>query len=151
MNLYILRHGQAEHLTTIDEARRLTEKGRSDTQHVLQNCVKKMQPLDQLWASPLVRAQQTAAIAAPFFPHLQVHTSDLLTPEASLTALLDWLTRSTRTSVMLVSHQPLVGRLVDELCGKPPGYYAMDTSSFAAISLFKVGIGMGDLQWLEHA
>jgi phosphohistidine phosphatase len=114
-------------------------------------------PLVQIWASPLVRAQQTAEIALSYFPGLKIQTTDLLVPEANPQVLMNWLDKlnaqfiGTDRSLLLVSHQPLVGALVNLLCGKPGDYYPMGTSSLAAIRAQVVAADMGDLLWLDHA
>ncbi len=109
----------------------------------------------QIWVSPLVRAQQTAAIAAEYFPGISIQTTALLVPEANPQALLDWLdqlnAQQPDQSVLLVSHQPLVGVPVNILCGKPDDYYPMGTSSLAAIRAEVLAADMGDLLWLDHA
>jgi len=158
MTIFILRHGQAEAQITTDEARQLTEKGRSDTARVMAVRAVDMTSLAQIWASPLVRAQQTAAIAANYFPHLNIQTTELLEPEANLQALLQWLDelnqlqlQDPNQSILLVSHQPLVGVLVNKLCGKSDDFYPMGTSSLAAIHAQVIASHMGDLLWLEHA
>lgn len=158
MTIYILRHGQAETQITTDEARKLTDKGRGDTAKVLQARLADMGSLAQIWASPLVRAQQTAEIAAVFFPQLKIQTTELLVPEANPQALMDWLDElnaqqliSANQSILLVSHQPLIGALVNKLCSKSDDYYPMGTSSLAAIRAQVVAADMGDLLWLDHA
>lgn len=156
MTIFILRHGQAEAQITIDEVRQLTDKGRSDTARIVQARLADL-PLAQIWASPLVRAQQTAEIAASYFPRLKIQTSDLLVPEANPQVLMNWLGElnaqfiGTDRSILLVSHQPLVGALVNRLCGTPDDYYPMGTSSLAAIRAQVIAADMGDLLWLDHA
>ncbi len=153
MNIYILRHGQAEPQQTIDEARELTEKGRLDTARVISGRLADLQSVTQLWASPLVRAQQTAHIAARYLPTLNVMTSDLIIPDADPFRVMEWVQSCERKnqSILLVSHQPLVGELVNKLCGKPTGFYSMGTSSLAAIRASVVATGMGELMWLDHS
>lgn len=158
MTIFILRHGQAEAQVTTDDARQLTEKGRNDTARVVRARLADMSPLVQIWASPLVRAQQTAEIALRYFPQLTIQTTELLVPEANPQALMDWLDElnarqltNTNQSILLVSHQPLVGSLVNMLCSKPDDYYPMGTSSLAAIRAQVVASDMGDLLWLDHA
>jgi phosphohistidine phosphatase len=155
MTIFILRHGQAEAQVTTDEVRQLTDKGRSDTARVVQARIADMNPLMQIWASPLVRAQQTAVIAARYFSGVSIQTSDLLVPEANPQSLIEWLdvlnAKSSNQSILLVSHQPLVGTLVNMLCSKPDDYYPMGTSSLAAIQADVIAAGMGDLLWLDHA
>jgi len=158
MTIFILRHGQAETQITTDEVRQLTEKGRSDTARVVAARVPDMASLVQIWASPLVRAQQTAAIAANYFPHLSIQTAGLLIPEANPQALLEWLDelnqqqlQNSNQSILLVSHQPLVGALVNKLCGTSDDFYPMGTSSLAAIHAQVIASDMGNLLWLDHA
>ncbi|WP_062062136.1 phosphohistidine phosphatase SixA [Cellvibrio sp. OA-2007] len=155
MTIFILRHGQAEAQISTDEARQLTDKGRSDTARVVQARIADMNPLMQIWASPLVRAQQTAVIAAGYFSGIAIQTTELLVPEANPQALIKWLgelnARSSSQSILLVSHQPLVGSLVNMLCSKPEHYYPMGTSSLAAIRAELIAADMGDLLWLDHA
>lgn len=158
MTIFILRHGQAEAQITTDEARQLTNKGRSDTDSIVQSRVADMASVSAIWASPLVRAQQTAAIAASYFPQLSIQTTELLVPEANPQALMEWLDalnsghlQVSDKSILLVSHQPLVGALVNKLCSKPNDYYPMGTSSLAAIQVPIIAAGMGDLLWLDHA
>lgn len=156
MTIFILRHGQAEAQITTDEVRQLTEKGRSDTTRVVAARAPDMASLAQIWASPLVRAQQTAVIAANYFPHLSIQTTELLIPEANPQALLEWLDelnqlQDSNQSILLVSHQPLVGALVNMLCGTVDDFYPMGTSSLAAIRAQVIASDMGDLLWLDHA
>lgn len=155
MIVYFLRHGQAESQVTTDEARALTPKGRSDTSVVLRTRVENMKGVSQIWASPLVRAQQTAEIAQNLFPAVAIQTTPLLVPEASPSLLLDWLTQlpllDRNNAILLVTHQPLVGVLVNRLCGKADHFYPMGTSSLAAIECDVIAAGLGNLSWLEHA
>jgi phosphohistidine phosphatase len=154
MKVFILRHGQAEAQITTDQARQLTSKGRSDAAAILKARVANLNSVAQIWASPLVRAQQTAEIAAVHFPQLNIQTTNLLVPEASPQALIDWLgaieSADIHQSILLVSHQPLVGTLVNRLCGKPEDYFPMGTSSLAAVDLPMIAAGMGELLWLDH-
>lgn len=152
MHLFILRHGQAEPQQTTDEARELTDKGRTDTAHIVSGRMVDLQTITQIWASPLVRAQQTAEIAVKYLPALRVQISELIIPEASPVSAIEWLQSINQPalSMLLVSHQPFVGELVNKLCGKPAGFYSMGTSSLASINLPVVAVGMGELVWLDH-
>lgn len=153
MKLFILRHGQAEPQKTTDEVRELTDKGCEDTARVVSARVRDLQTVAQIWASPLVRAQQTANIALNYLSALEIHTSDLIIPEANPVIAMNWLQsiNQQNLSILLVSHQPFVGELVNKLCGKSADYYPMGTSSLAAIDVSVVAAGMGELLWLDHA
>lgn len=152
MHLFILRHGQAEPQQTTDEARELTDRGRTDTAHIMSGRMLDLQAITQVWASPLVRARQTAEIAVMYFPALRIQTSGLIIPDANPVDAIEWLQsiNQPNLSILLVSHQPFVGELVNRLCGKPAGFYSMGTSSLASIDLPVVAVGMGELVWLDH-
>lgn len=153
MKIFILRHGQAEPQKTTDEVRELTDKGREDTKRVFSARVADMQSITEIWASPLVRAQQTAQIAASYFPALKIQTSELIIPESNSATAMDWLQsiNQQNLSILLVSHQPFVGELVNQLCGKPAGFYPLGTSSLAVIEAPVIAADMGELLWLDHA
>lgn len=152
MNIFILRHGEAELRKTTDEVRELTNKGRKETEAVVSRRAASLQTVTQLWASPLVRAQQTAQIALNYFPELSIQTSELLVPDADPDLLFNWLQMfdHQEQSILLVSHQPLVGEVINKLCGKPAGFYPMGTSSLAAIHTPVAAMNMGELMWLDH-
>lgn len=151
MELFILRHGQATPQLTTDEARELTDKGREDVARVIEASAPDMSDLLHIWVSPLVRAQQTAEIAGALVGHTQFCTTELLTPEANPEELFQQLQQTECERLLLVSHQPLVGKLVDMLCGAAPGYHPMGTSSIACVKVEVVAPGMGQLLWLRHS
>lgn len=151
MQLYLLRHGQAEAPVTSDEARRLTSLGCTQTQWVMNTRCQLMAGLQTLWVSPLVRAQQTADIARDFLAPLPSHTYEQLVPEASLDALYELLSTYRGDSLLLVGHQPLLGKVLNDLCGYAPDTLPMGTSSLAALTLEVPARGMAQLQWLQHA
>ncbi|WP_460082463.1 phosphohistidine phosphatase SixA [Pseudomonas sp. H3_H05] len=110
MKLWILRHGEAEpHGVRPDPERVLTAHGREE---VLLSAGRLMgEPLRAIYASPYVRAQQTAQLvreALGFEPELI--TVDWLTPETRPTEVLRHL--EDQDDVLLVSHNPLVGSLL---------------------------------------
>ena len=154
MQIFILRHGQAEIQQTTDEARQLTAKGRSDVALTIAHSIKDLKGIKQLWASPLVRAQQTAVIARGLLAeadvNLSIHTTDLLAPEANCNALFVALQHAEANSILLASHMPLVGNLLDILCGARSGYHSMNTSSLACVDCEVAAAGLGTLRWLRH-
>lgn len=154
MIIYVLRHGHAETQITTDEERRLTDRGVLDTERVLTARAKELASIASIWVSPLVRAQQTARIAQKhcIVPSLQI--TNLLVPESDPQVLIEWLYSNLvaqSDAVLLVSHQPLVSRLLGLMCGKSEGLYPMGTSSLAAIDIQPIAAGLGKLLWLDHA
>jgi phosphohistidine phosphatase len=151
MKLFVLRHGRAEPHALTDAQRRLTPSGREDLARLLASCRTKLESVEELWVSPLVRARQSAEIVCEVLGReLPVLVTETLVPEADLDGLYQQLYNSHCKNLMLVSHQPLVGELVNDLCGTEPGYHHFGTSTLACIELEFAASGMGDLQWLRH-
>lgn len=151
MELFILRHGDAETRVTTDEARQLTDKGRADVTRMIKSSLEDLGELTHLWVSPLVRAQQTAAIAGGLIGNVEPYTTELLTPDADPRLLFTQLQISECQKLLLVSHQPLVSKILDILCGTDNGYHGMATSSLACVDIDIVAADMGKLRWLRHS
>lgn len=112
MKLWVLRHGEAEAHARTDAERNLTEHGRGEVLRSAAHLIG--QPLSAIIASPYVRAQQTAQLvreALGFVP--DIRTVPWLTPESSPLHVLQQL--NSDATVLLVSHQPLVGSLISFL------------------------------------
>lgn len=118
MKLIVMRHGEAEGYTAAGDAqRRLTQRGLDYAMRaggVLQQCIEQV---EQLWVSPYVRARQTADQVQLSLPATERQQVDGLTPESSVDALLAAIGNCAADSLMLVSHQPLVGALIARLAG----------------------------------
>ncbi|EJL03786.1 MULTISPECIES: phosphohistidine phosphatase SixA [Pseudomonas] len=110
MKLWVLRHGEAEpYGARPDPERALTAHGREEVLRSAAHLIG--QPLTAIYASPYLRAQQTAHLvreALGFEPALQ--TVDWLTPETRPQKVLEQL--EDEGDVLLVSHNPLVGTLL---------------------------------------
>jgi len=110
MNVWVLRHGEAEpYGARPDPERALTVHGREE---VLRSAAELIgRPLTAIYVSPYLRAQQTAQLvreALGFEPELI--TVDWLKPETRPQTVLEHL--ADRDDVLLVSHNPLVGSLL---------------------------------------
>ncbi|MGY2239168.1 phosphohistidine phosphatase SixA [Pseudomonas gingeri] len=109
MKLWVLRHGEAEPQVRSDAERNLTAHGRKEVLRSAAHLIG--QPLTAIYASPYVRAQQTAQLvreALGFEP--EIITVPWLTPETHPARVLEHL--DTPDNLLLVSHQPLVGSLI---------------------------------------
>ncbi|MGZ7458619.1 phosphohistidine phosphatase SixA [Pseudomonas sp. Ma2-10] len=113
MKLWVLRHGEAEpYGTRPDSERTLTVKGREEVLRTAAQLIGK--PLTAIYASPYLRAQETAEIvraALNFAP--QIRTVDWLTPDNRPQAVAEQLV--SEDHALLVSHNPLVGNLLGYL------------------------------------
>ena len=155
MQIFVLRHGQAEPQLTTDEARNLTEKGRNDVILSVSNSLAEMNKIEKIWSSSLVRALQTSNTAhdilAAQYLSIPINVTDIIIPEADPALLFDSLQKSNLSSVLLVSHQPFVGKFLDIFCGSPLGSHFMDTSSLALVECDVAAPSCGELRWLRHA
>lgn len=139
MLLYVLRHGIAEDEspTGADGDRRLTDAGVKKTRKVLESLAKRLPKKDHpqlILTSPLVRARQTAELAAAVFavnlddwPVLGENDADAILP------VLDEL--SEVPAAMIVGHEPSLSTLIETLCDAAPGSIQMKKAGCAALDV----------------
>lgn len=150
MKVYIMRHGEAGYSAFSDSKRPLTPFGEKQCLSVA-NWFNEQQIAFELGlVSPYLRAQQSFSIIADIVPIKQSETDNALTPGGNPSHIADYLTELSLLdieSVLLVSHLPLVGYLVNELCPQvsPPMF---STADVACITLLQKGEGI--LEWLYH-
>jgi phosphohistidine phosphatase len=117
MYLYLIRHGIAVNLDTIDpnlklddQSRPLTKIGRKKLEQVAKKLQKCGLEFDRIFTSPLVRAQTTADILIAQKLSSQLDVCDDLAPTGNLESWLNWWnTQSIYKSISklaLVGHEP---------------------------------------------
>ena len=147
MWLFVLRHGQAGEADR-DELRELTARGRSDLAKVLSNRCRDLSAVEHIRASPLVRAQQTAAIASQYIDNAGDIVEDpLLVPWSTPVDFLNSIELEPQ-QILAASHQPFVSHLVEYLTGDA---VAMPTSALVAIETEFWARGCGQISWCELA
>lgn len=120
MQLFVMRHGQANPLGESDAQRSLTRQGVNEATQMAQWLAKQHSPIEQILVSPYVRAQQTAQQFA-IHPEIsaQVNTINFITPEGNAKQVHDYIDGMLATEavecLLIVSHMPLVSYLVAEL------------------------------------
>ncbi|MGE1095110.1 Phosphohistidine phosphatase SixA [compost metagenome] len=149
MKLWVLRHGEAvPYGSCPDSERELTDHGRKEVLNSAAHLIG--QPLTAIYASPYLRAQQTAQIvreALGFEP--EIRTVEWLTPEVDPDKVTDQLVSV--SNVLLVSHNPLVGNLLSYLqhgAGYPPE--KVSTAGLAELESPELLIGSMNLNSLKH-
>ncbi|MBV4485625.1 phosphohistidine phosphatase SixA [Pseudomonas sp. SWRI153] len=149
MKLWALRHGEAvPYGAKADSERELTPHGRKEVSNSAAHLMG--QTLTAIYASPYLRAQQTAEIvreALGFKP--QIRTVDWLTPESDPDKVAEQLVSV--SNVLLVSHNPLVGNLLSYLqhgAGYPPE--RVGTAGLAELESAELLIGSMTLNSLKH-
>ncbi|RDL24025.1 phosphohistidine phosphatase SixA [Pseudomonas jessenii] len=149
MKLWVLRHGEAvPYGSCPDSERELTEHGREEALRSAAQLIG--QPITAIYASPYLRAQQTAQIvreALGFEP--EIRTVEWLTPEVDPDKVADQLVSV--SNALLVSHNPLVGNLLSYLqhgAGYPPE--KVGTAGLAELESTELLIGSMTLNSLKH-
>jgi len=121
--LDILRHAQAGPTGPGgDRERSLTPAGERVLAGLAAQLARGPRP-DRVFASPYARAQQTARIVAGMAdPPLEVETLAALEPDREPAQVLDALAAAGVTAghVLVVGHQPLLGRLAAHVAGAEP-------------------------------
>ena len=149
MHFFVLRHGEASYSAATDSQRPLTERGRAETLAILTAERAALAGVTSIYASPYLRAQQTAAIAAELLS-LPVITAPTITPEDSVQSLAALAQSLAGETPLFVSHQPLVGRFINWLVDLPSGQQVMGTSALAALQADVIAAGCGELLWLRQ-
>ncbi|WP_133543448.1 phosphohistidine phosphatase SixA [Mesocricetibacter intestinalis] len=127
MKIFIMRHGEAQLLAATDSERHLTERGERQAYAQGQWLREQEIRFDKVLVSPYVRAQETLAqINRCFAGELAAKSEnwDALTPYGNAAPIRDYLAllaqENNHQCLLLVSHLPLVGEIVAELCGNNP-------------------------------
>ncbi|GAC1334522.1 MAG: phosphohistidine phosphatase SixA [Chloroflexota bacterium] len=113
MKLYLARHGKAESGAD-DHARRLTDRGRSSVERVAQRLANGKVRVARIEHSGLVRAVETAQILAAAIGG-SLEAADDLHPLDDVGQAANRLQRGGETAVMIVGHQPFMGRMAAHL------------------------------------
>lgn len=141
-----MRHGEAEATAASDFDRHLTAVGRAQVAASMKALLARGIVPDCIFASGLVRAQETARIAVEHARLSRaVVTWDILAPDGTPHDVLVRL-EPIAGSTLLISHQPLVGRLILYMCGTET---AMPTAAIACIRFRTPARGSGRLEWLQ--
>lgn len=151
MHVFFMRHGEAATQAESDAVRNLTDTGRNDVEATIKRSLDEpdfADSIDEIWCSSYVRARQTAEIVAALLAK-PVLVKEGLTPTDNPDNLLHELRECDKT-ILVVSHQPLLGTLVDRLAGLETGRYRMGTSALAAIETELMAYGCGELKWLHQ-
>jgi phosphohistidine phosphatase len=149
MNLYFLRHGEAEPVSSDDSV--LTVTGIE----TIRNIARAMKALDvtfdQILCSDLQRAQETASlIQEELQTEIEIGSCSPLTPPGSCDNLLTLLRDTHKSSVLLVGHEPLLSRTISRLVsGDEQSFITMKKGSLAKVFIAEYTKNIrGSLEWL---
>ncbi|WP_054113364.1 phosphohistidine phosphatase SixA [Marinagarivorans algicola] len=165
--LFLLRHGQAQAYASTDAQRNLTDHGRLEINSTIEQVLETLPLLDEVWVSPYCRAQQTWEQASSVMTGQSLKVPSVvvsqpaITPAGDIGAIMALLEISFNqvglNNILLVTHQPFVGELLEHVCGLEAGRYFLGTAHMAAIDIpvteqhvAMVAAGMGSLRWLKQ-
>ncbi len=153
MKIYLLRHGIAQDIFEVptDALRALTQKGIARARHATRGLAAIGCRPAWIVTSPLVRARQTAEIAAKILaPGIEIEESVQLTPDTPVEETMDWLKNYSEDDILLTGHMPhLAGLATVLLSGNEGGWIDFRKSGACAIGIHgRPGPGRGILHWL---
>jgi len=145
MNLFLLRHGDAEPSATSNDGRQLTEAGHEEIASVARQFASRNLKIDCCFVSPSLRAQQTAkTFLSLIFDPPEPVTVGLLSPNQRAAQAIEFLGNSTDENILLVSHNPILSELLALLTnGNVDDLLILETGNLACVALDIVGLGMG--------
>lgn len=145
INLYLMRHGEAETDTVIDAQRRLTAKGRATVGRVAGRLLEAQIRPDTIEHSGLVRIRETAEIMSHRLGAMREYVAGLQ-PSGDVLAAARRLIARPERSVLVVGHLPFLARLVSHLL---TGEADEDLFHFraGAVAVLRNGDGRWTLEW----
>ncbi|OOF48602.1 phosphohistidine phosphatase SixA [Rodentibacter trehalosifermentans] len=154
MNIFVMRHGEAEVMAKTDKERHLTDYGKKQAfaqGEWLKNYIKSTAlSFDLVLVSPYQRALETFEEVDVAFDSALKNKQEIwdgITPYGSAELVVNYLSVLENEgvgSVLLISHLPLVGEIVAELYGK------RNPVSFYPATLVQVDWKMGKGEILTH-
>lgn len=146
-----MRHGQAHPQVTDDASRELTSHGIKETCAVVKKAFNDKHTPQKIMASQYTRAIQTANIVADDLDYKdKIPTTDLILPNSDLRQALEFLAKQKTDSLLIVSHQSFVGKLISLLVDGVVEERHVPTSAIAYIKFDDgISIGRGYLKWLK--
>jgi phosphohistidine phosphatase len=154
MDLFILRHGQAEPRAAgiVEFDRALTSRGQEEIRQVAAWAGSAGYSFDLIATSPLKRARETAEIvAAVSGDRVEVEIWPSLAPEGDRNALVEEICRHEKVeSLLIVGHEPLLSTFISQvIAGDDRASILLAKGGMARIKHLTVSKDLaGDLHWL---
>lgn len=144
MKVFIARHGEASFDAPSDHERPLTPNGEAVTRKLVEANLEALNEVEVIWCSHLKRAIQTADIYAGALS-IEPIKKPFLSPESQPARVIKEIEAQEAEfqSILLVSHQPLVGDLVSLFGnGNIYGAHPFSTSEVVVLEMDYPGEGM---------
>ena len=143
MNLYLIRHAQAELLEAgqVDADRKLTQKGLEQAKTLRRTFEHLNLHLDVVYSSPWRRARQTATALGGVAHHLEIMPELARAPDQVLVEKLHAIAAQRPESALaLVGHQPWIGELTSVLLTGDTSLAARLEYKKCAVYAFEVSV-----------
>ena len=155
MRIYVLRHGIAEERRPgrPDAARKLTPEGKQKLSRVLERARQAVPPPGLILSSPLVRAVETAAIAAEVLGYRgDIVETDALLPASTPQQLWQEIQRrKDAESLLLSGHEPHLSASIAFLLGAPGILIDLKKGALVHLQVEPGGNPRAVLQWMLTA
>ena len=146
MNLFLMRHGEAEPFASNDALRNLTPMGRHYIEEKITQLKSELSEIDCIIHSPYVRAVQTADIVANALDVQSQISLPCWTPDSEPQKALQSLEPYIEKSVLVVTHMPLIGSVEALLCEGDSRYSrGYSCAEIADIKVEWPAVGLGVL------
>lgn len=150
MLVYLLRHGDAPYDEGCGE-RSLSPRGEAETRDVLSRHLAEIQSVELILCSPVLRARQTLQVLSETLDYRgKLLFEDVLRSESRVAAVEHWVDGLDVRSLLLLSHQPLIGKILEYLTDEPELGWSMSTSTLACLDTLAFGRGAAELKWLDR-
>lgn len=155
MNLYLIRHGDADKPSASkpDFERELTLKGRESIKKAAEGWKNVIQPFNIIASSPLKRAVQTAEIIAAVFNYDQkIITDKRLASGSKPEDLIDFLRSFDNKNIAVVGHEPDMTRHLSALTSSSGLYTEFKKGTISKVNFEgRIRQGSGTLEFLIPA
>jgi len=152
MNLYLIRHGDAEPISPAksDNKRELTSKGKESIRKAAEGWKKIIKSIDVIASSPLLRAVQTAEIVAAVLNYKEkIITDKRINSGCKLEDLIDFVRSFDEDDIAIIGHEPDMSRHLSALVSSSGMYAEFKKGSIAKIKFEgKVKASRGTLEFL---
>lgn len=122
MQLFVMRHGEAEPVFKDDAGRSLTTQGFIECQKAGVWLQETATAIDYALVSPFKRAEQTFDMVRSIVPVNNAELCEDIIPSGNAALVHDYVYTLVQekqfNSILLVSHMPMVSYLVDSFCGR---------------------------------
>lgn len=146
MKLYIVRHGEAvsEH---VNPQRPLSPAGREEVVQVAQFLKKANAHVDQIYHSPLKRAEETAQIIKEISHPSAKLMVKAVSPNDNINPIIEELAKR-KEDLMIVSHLPFLPKLISHLVVKDENLNVIGLGTSCVVAMYRDNNQLWQIVWL---